>query len=213
MHKFLLDNSNSITQCHALTKRQLSLGPCVVTGLTDCQVALAAHQVRIHGSNGSSIFLDVGSNPVIEHCSAMGFGALTPQQRQLLGVSESPAVQPAADGTSAAACGQSDSGSMSGGATTQPQPTGAAAGAAGSDSSSCWRAVQDFNWLRSRPSPNWWAPADAFNTSTSGIQPVPRPQSQKPLAIVRALFTHHVSITPASRHTPAAPCPMCERCS
>ena len=210
MHKFLLDKCNSIAQCHALTKQQLSLGPCVFTGLTDCRVVLAAHQVRIHGSSGSSIFLDVSSNPVIEHCSAMGFGPLTPEQRQLLGVSESPAVQPAADGTSAAACGQSDSGSMGGGAMTPPQPTGAAAGAAGSDSRSCWRAVQDFNWLRSTPSPNWWALADALYTSTSATQPVPRPQSQKLLAIVKALFTHHVSITPASRHTPAAPCPMCK---
>lgn len=134
--------------------------------MTDCQVALAAHQVRIHTSTGSSAFLDVGSNPVIEHCSAMGFGALTPQQRQLLGMSESPAMQTAAVGGSGGPSGQPDSGSMGYGAMAQPQPTDTAAGAAGSGGSSCWRAVQDFNWLRSTPSPNWWALADALHTAT-----------------------------------------------
>jgi Tubulin binding cofactor C len=139
--------------------------------VTDCQVALAAHQVRIHTSSGSSVFLDVGSNPVIEHCSAMGLGALTPQQRQLLGISESPAVPTEAAGTSAAGCEQTDSGSVGTGAIDQPQPTCAAAGAAGSGGSSCWRAVQDFNWLRSTPSPNWWALADFLHAATSYMQP------------------------------------------
>ena len=148
----------AIAHSRALTLQQLSPAPRPATGVTDCQVALAAHQVRIHTSTGSSVFLDVGSNPVIEHCSAMGFGALTPHQRELLGVPESSAVQTATDASSAAPPGQPDSGSMGDGAMAQPQPTGAAAGAAAGGGSSCWRAVQDFNWLRSTPSPNWWAP-------------------------------------------------------
>jgi Tubulin binding cofactor C len=126
----------------------------------DSQVALAAHQVRIHASSGSSVFLDVGSNPIIEHCSGIGFGALTPQQLSLLGVPEEASAQPAAAASAAAAVAAPgaavDSNSNSAGAAAESKLSGAAAGAAASGSS-CWRAVQDFNWLRSTPSPNWCA--------------------------------------------------------
>ena len=132
-------------------------------GVTDCRVALAAHQVRVHASSGSSVFLDVRSNPVIEQCTAMGFGPLTPQQRQLLSVPETPCVQPATATSAAAAVSAagepacSNSNSSSAGAAAEQGLSDAAAGAAAGGTSNCWRAVQDFNWLRSTPSPNWWA--------------------------------------------------------
>jgi Tubulin binding cofactor C len=180
-------------------------GPSPSTGVTDCQVALAAHQVRIHGSSSSSIFLDVGSNPVIEHCSAMGFGALTPQQRELLGMSESAVVQTAAAGSSAAPFGRTDGGSAGAVAVSQAQPTGAAAGTAAGGSSSCWRAVQDFNWLRSTPSPNWWALADAHTQAMSAIQPMPNLTQSSYLPS----SPHFSCITSASSHITHTQQPVC----
>jgi Tubulin binding cofactor C len=144
-----------VVNAMCLAVQHLSPGSRPPTGVTDSQVALAAHQVRIHASSGSSIFLDIGSNPIIEHCSAMGFAALTPQQQDLLSMPGAPEGQVAAAASASAAGGPARSDSSCAGAAAEPQPTDAAASAVGSGSSNCWCAVQDFNWLRSTPSPNW----------------------------------------------------------
>lgn len=137
----------------------------------DSQVVLAAHQVRVHTSSGTSLFLDIGSDPVIEHCSGMGFAPLTPQQRALLGdyqvASESPEAISSAANEAAARNDAAPSGTVCHSGAGVDSATGAGAGAGAAQqhgeadadapfaSKNRWHAVQDFNWLRSTRSPNW----------------------------------------------------------
>lgn len=161
-------------------------GCCIVAGpvdgavyledLVNSKVVLAAHQVRIHTSRDTALFLDVGSDPIIEHCSAMAFGPLTAEQRALLGLSDASMQSHAgAAGAERAAAGSAPAASGGTADNAGPASSGVAdstAGGAGTSASAAiasatsaqraavsganhWAAVQDFNWLRSTPSPNW----------------------------------------------------------
>jgi len=44
--------------------------------LHNCQLSLASHQLRLHGSTSLQVYLRAGSDPIIEHCTAIGFGPL-----------------------------------------------------------------------------------------------------------------------------------------
>lgn len=112
------ESFNALNEPSDLTQPLRYNSPVPAADVHDSTVVLAAHQVRIHTSQATRLFLHVGSSPVIEHCSGMGFGPLTGGQRALLG------LPPAAD--AAAAANHFDN-------------------------------VQDFNWLKSTPSPNWCA--------------------------------------------------------
>ena len=48
----------------------------VPAGATKCTFELAAHQIRIHRSQGCSFSLRVASNPIIEHSRDLEFGPL-----------------------------------------------------------------------------------------------------------------------------------------
>ena len=39
-------------------------------------IYLASHQIRIHNSKETNFYLQARSNPIIEHCEALGFGDL-----------------------------------------------------------------------------------------------------------------------------------------
>lgn len=51
-------------------------GAVHLTGLTDCIVAVAARQFRLHGSKGTRVFLRCGSEPIIEDCEDVSFARL-----------------------------------------------------------------------------------------------------------------------------------------
>lgn len=49
-------------------------GATFVDRATDCNICLQSHQIRIHNSERTNFYLTARSNPIIEHCSQMGFG-------------------------------------------------------------------------------------------------------------------------------------------
>ena len=49
-------------------------GASFVNEATDCLLHLQSHQIRIHNSTKVQFFLTARSNPIIEHCSELGFG-------------------------------------------------------------------------------------------------------------------------------------------
>ncbi|KZV75652.1 TBCC-domain-containing protein [Peniophora sp. CONT] len=50
-------------------------GSVLLHNLERCILVVGCHQYRMHTSKDVRVFLSVSSNPVIEHCSAIGFGA------------------------------------------------------------------------------------------------------------------------------------------
>lgn len=49
-------------------------GATFVDFATDSIVCIQSHQIRIHNSYNTQFYLTAKSNPIIEHCSKMGFG-------------------------------------------------------------------------------------------------------------------------------------------
>ena len=41
-----------------------------------CEIFMATHQLRIHNSTDTNFLIIARSNPIIEHCSSLGFGNL-----------------------------------------------------------------------------------------------------------------------------------------
>ena len=52
-------------------------GSVMVNRCIGCTLHLAAHQIRIHESEGTSFFLLIKSKPIIEDCNALRFGEYT----------------------------------------------------------------------------------------------------------------------------------------
>ena len=46
-----------------------------------CDIFLATHQLRIHHSKDTNFYIIARSNPIIEHCSTLGFGNLQTTDR------------------------------------------------------------------------------------------------------------------------------------
>ena len=44
--------------------------------LTGCTLMLATHQLRLHSSSSTDVYIRPGSDPIIEHCSAIRFAPL-----------------------------------------------------------------------------------------------------------------------------------------
>lgn len=67
---------------------QVLLGPCCtstyVENCEDCTFFIRCHQLRIHHARGCSFYVLVNSHPIIEDCSALGFGPYCATYPQLL---------------------------------------------------------------------------------------------------------------------------------
>jgi len=50
-------------------------GSILLNDLTHCVIAVGCHQFRMHNSRKVHVYLSITSNPVIEHCSEIGFVA------------------------------------------------------------------------------------------------------------------------------------------
>ncbi len=59
------------------TDCSIYLGPCCTSVYLEnaqrCTLYIACHQLRIHKSNGCSLYVKVNGHPIIEDCDAMGF--------------------------------------------------------------------------------------------------------------------------------------------
>lgn len=68
---------------------QVILGPCATSvyleGQHNCTIFAASHQLRIHNSHGSKLYVRCASHPIIEDCSDMGFA---PYSLQYTGINE-----------------------------------------------------------------------------------------------------------------------------
>ncbi|KAF9530526.1 tubulin binding cofactor C-domain-containing protein [Crepidotus variabilis] len=49
-------------------------GSALLHDLSNCVIVLGSHQFRMHTSRDVDVFLDIGSNPIIEHCQNVRFG-------------------------------------------------------------------------------------------------------------------------------------------
>ena len=49
-------------------------GASFINEATNCEIHVQSHQIRIHHTTQTSFYLTAKSNPIIEHCSELGFG-------------------------------------------------------------------------------------------------------------------------------------------
>ena len=59
-------------------------GACFVDKAIDSAVLIQSHQIRIHNSENTKFYLTAKSNPIIEHCTRMGFGPFISGDSQAL---------------------------------------------------------------------------------------------------------------------------------
>ena len=56
---------------------QIILGPCLTSvyleNVSSCKLWISCHQLRIHNTRQSELYVKVNSHPIIEDCSALGF--------------------------------------------------------------------------------------------------------------------------------------------
>ncbi|TDL23264.1 hypothetical protein BD410DRAFT_827939 [Rickenella mellea] len=70
---------SSLTSVHIRdVKRSIILlgaigGSVLMHGVEQCVIILSCHQLRVHRSKDTHIYLDIRSHPIIEHCSNMSF--------------------------------------------------------------------------------------------------------------------------------------------
>lgn len=57
-------------------------GATFVEKAIDCQIFIQSHQIRIHNSVNTQFYLTAKSNPIIEHCTKMGFGPFLSQEQR-----------------------------------------------------------------------------------------------------------------------------------
>jgi len=51
-------------------------GASFIDSAVGCEIFMATHQLRIHNSTDTNFMIIARSNPIIEHCSTLGFGNL-----------------------------------------------------------------------------------------------------------------------------------------
>jgi len=145
-----------VTVAHTLTALRINdvrdckfwVGPVAgsvhIENATDCVFIVASRQIRIHSSKKCTFYLYVLSNPIIEYSTALQFSPYTlhyPRLRQQMLSSGLIKYSAAIENK------------INGGKAGSPDETHEPV--ASVNTSNLWYRVDDFNWLKSQPSPNW----------------------------------------------------------
>ncbi|WIA38943.1 hypothetical protein OEZ86_005096 [Tetradesmus obliquus] len=143
-------------------------GATFVSGVRDCTLMVASHQVRIHDACSCDLYLRTRSHPIIEHSSGLRFAPFAIEQ--LAGQLQAPGSEHCSS-QQAQDREQQQQQQEQQGNSLPPRPPqqqsqqeeGSLAQQlaellAGTQLSECggmWQAVQDFGWVKASQSPHW----------------------------------------------------------
>lgn len=123
-----------------LARCTLFIGPVTgsvhMTNCVDCEVHVAARQIRIHASKGCTFYVLAKSAPIIEDCAGLSFAPLNMTYDGLEAQLEQAGLS---FGEHARECQT---------AISNPSPVATQHGVE-------WQQVKDFSWLQEGASPNW----------------------------------------------------------